>query len=69
MCGQFLSRVWLFATHQGPLSMRFSREETGAGCHFFLREILPTQGLNPHLLGLLHWQVDSLSLPHLGNPI
>ena len=26
-----------------------------------------TQGLNPHLLCLLYWQVDSLSLGHLGN--
>ena len=27
-----------------------------------------TQGLNSHLVRLLHWQVDSLSLCHLGNP-
>jgi len=26
-----------------------------------------TQGLNPHRLCLLYWQVDSLSLGHLGN--
>ena len=26
-----------------------------------------TQGLNPGLLCLLHWQVDSLSLGHLGS--
>ena len=26
-----------------------------------------TQGLNPHLLCFLHWQVDSLSLGHLGS--
>ena len=31
--------------------------------------IFPTQGSNPGLLGLLHWQVDSLLLSHLGNPI
>ena len=30
------------------------------GCHFFLQEIFQTQKLNPHLLHLLHWQVDSL---------
>ena len=30
--------------------------------------IFQTQGLNLHLLGLLHWQVDSLSLSHLGSP-
>ena len=27
-----------------------------------------TQGLNPHLLHLLHLQVDSLPLSHLGSP-
>ena len=27
-----------------------------------------TQGLNPCLLWLLHWQVNSLPLSHLGNP-
>ena len=37
------------------------------GCHFFLQGIFLTQGLNPHLLHLLHWQVDSLPLCHLGS--
>ena len=32
-----------------------------------LQGIFPTQGLNPNLLCLLHWQVDSLPLRHLGN--
>ena len=31
----------------------------------FSRGIFPTQGSNPHLL---HWQVDSLPLCHLGSP-
>ena len=26
----------------------------GVGCHFLLQGIFPTQGSNPHLLGLLH---------------
>ena len=30
------------------------------GCHPFLQGIFLTQRLNPHLLGLLHWQVGSL---------
>ena len=30
--------------------------------------IFPIQGLNPRLLSLLHWQVDSLPLSHLGSP-
>ena len=32
----------------------------GVGCHALLQGIFPTQGLNPHLLCLLHWQVDYL---------
>ena len=29
-------------------------KKTGAGCHFLLRGIFPTQGWNPYLLSLLH---------------
>ena len=32
----------------------FPGENTGVGCHFLLQGIFPTQGLNPHLLHLLH---------------
>ena len=35
------------------------------GCHSLLQGIFPTQGSNLHLL---HWQMDSLPLNHLGNP-
>ena len=38
------------------------------GCHFFLQGNFLIQGLNPRLLHLLHWQVDSLPLSHLGSP-
>ena len=34
---------------------------TGVGCHALLQGIFPTQGSNPHLLCLLHWQSGSLS--------
>ena len=37
----------------------------GVGCHAFLQGICPTQGLNPCLLRLLHWQAGSLLLSHL----
>ena len=37
-------------------------------CHGFLQNIFPTQGLNLHLLCLLHWQVGSLPLAQLGKP-
>ena len=38
------------------------------GCNFLLQGIFLTQGLNLHLLHLLHWQVDSLLLCHQGSP-
>ena len=38
---------------------------TGVGCHFLLQGIFLTQGLNPHLLRLQHWQADSLPLSYL----
>ena len=45
-----------------------SPQNTVAGCHFLHQGIFPTQGLNLHLLCLLHWQMDSLPLSHLGVP-
>ena len=35
-------------------------------CHALLRGIFLTQGSNPHLLSLLHWQAYSSPLHHLG---
>ena len=32
----------------------FPDKNTGVGCHFILQRILPTKGLNPHLLCLPH---------------
>ena len=43
-------------------------KNTGVACHFFLQEMFQTQGLNPHLLGLLHWQVGSLPPVPPGKP-
>ena len=59
-CCCLLSRVLLFTIPwtvpcQAPLSMGFPN--TGVGCHFLLQGIVPTKGLNLHLL---QWQVDSL---------
>ena len=42
-------------------------QNTGVGSHFLLQGIFLTQGLNPCLLWLLHWQVNSLPLSHLGS--
>ena len=38
----------------------FPGKNTGVGSHFLLQGIFPAQGSNPGLLGLLHWQADSL---------
>ena len=43
----------------------FPVKGTGTGCHFLLQGIPLTQGSNLHLL---HWQVESLLLSHLGIP-
>ena len=40
-------------------------KDTEVGCHFLLQGIFLSQGLNPCLLHLLHWQADSLPLYHL----
>ena len=42
-------------------------KNTGVVCHFLLQGIFLTQGSNPHLLWLLHWQAGSLPLSHLGS--
>ena len=65
LCAQLLSHVWLFVTpwtvaSQAPLSMGLSSKNTGVGCQTLLQGIFMTQGSNPCLLCLLHWQVGSL---------
>ena len=62
-----LSSVRLFATPgtvapQAPLSMGFSRQEYWSGLPCPSPGILPTQGLIPCLLCLLHWQVGSFAI-------
>ena len=53
-----------YSTPGSSLSMGFSRQEDWS---IFLG-ISQTQGLNPCLQCLLHWQVDYLPLSHMGNP-
>ena len=65
--------VQLFVTHGlEPTRLlcpwNIPEENTGVSCHFLLQGLFPTQGLNPPLLHLPHWQVDSLPLCHLGGP-
>ena len=57
--GQCFSPPWTVA-RQAPLSMEFLGKNTGVSCHFLLQGIVPTQGSNPRLLGLLHCQAGSL---------
>ena len=63
MCVCFQSKAC-----EAHLFIEFSRQEYGCGLPFPPPGIFPTQGLNRHLLCLLHWQADSLPLSHLGSP-
>ena len=45
----------------------FLGKNPGAGCHFLLQEIFPTQVLNPHLLCLLHCRQILYPLSHRGS--
>jgi len=70
---QSLSHLQLFVTlwtifHQAPLSMEFSRKEYWSGLLSPTPGDLPNPGSNPHLLGLLLWQMDSLPLSPLRSP-
>ena len=47
----------------------FPGNNAGVGCHLLLQGIFLTQGWDPSLLCLLHWQADSLPLSHLGSTV
>ena len=53
---------------QAPLSKDSPDNNTGVGCHTLLQGIFLTQGSNPCLLCLLHWQAVSLPLTPPGKP-
>ena len=69
------SHVRLFATPwtvacQAPLSMGISRQKYRRGLPFPSPGIFRNEGLNPHLLHLLHWKADSLLFaPHFNSVI
>ena len=48
--------------------MGFSRQECWSGWDALLQGFFPTQGLNPHLLCLLHWEAGPLPLAPPGKP-
>ena len=60
-CVQLFATLWTIPTR--VLSPWDSPgKNTGVCCHALLQGVFPTQGLNPHLLRLLHWQSGSLLL-------
>ena len=54
---------------QAPVSMGFSRKNSGMGFHALLQGNFPTQGSNKHHLHLLYWQVVLYHQCYLGNPL
>ena len=62
------TKVSCIAGRSLPAESPGKPKNTGLGCHFLLQGIFPSQGLNLHLLCLLHWQVDSLILVPPGKP-
>ena len=55
-----LQFLWTIA-HQAPLPRNSPGKNTRVGCHGLLQGILLTQGSNPCLLCLLHWQAGILA--------
>ena len=53
---------------QAPLPTESSRQEHCSRLLFPTPRDLPELGIEPSLLLLLHWQVDSLLLHHMGSP-
>ena len=47
--------------HQASLYMGFSRRESWSGLHALLQGIFLTQGSNPRVLCLLHWEAGDIS--------
>ena len=68
VCAHSLSHVPLIVTAWTIACQAPPDKNTRVVCHFLLQGIFPMQGLNPSLLCLLHWHMDSLPLSHLGNP-
>ena len=60
-CSVTSCSLWPYGlARQAPLSMEFLYKDVEVGM------IFPIHRLNPHLLCLMHWQLCSLPLCHLG---
>ena len=69
ICAPLLVTLWT-VTLQVLLPMELSRQENWSELLFPCPGMVPSQGLNPCLLHLLHWQADFFFLPlgPLGKP-
>ena len=56
------------SVHQAPHLVHFPGKNIGVDCHSLLQGVFLTQGSNPSLLHLLHWQADISPLHRLGSP-
>ena len=68
---ELFSHLWHHGLEPPPRLLcpwDFPGKNTGAGCHFLLQGIFPTQGSNLCLLHFLHWQADSLPLESPDKP-
>ena len=61
--------TWSYHFAFSYCSWDFPGKNTGMGYHALLQGIFLTQELNPHILRLFHWQMDSLPLAPRGKPI
>ena len=57
-----------YIVRQAPLSMEFSSQNIGVGCHYLLHGIFPTCGTEPASPASQALQADCLLLSHWGSP-
>ena len=63
-CARLFASPWIVACTKLLRPWDFQGKSTGAGCHFLLQGIFPTQGSNP---GLPHCRQTLYCLSHQGN--
>ena len=55
---QSLSHVQLFSPPGSSVQGDSPGKNTGVGCHALLQGSSSKPGIEPHLLGILHWEAD-----------